>query len=257
MHKSLALFLISLALVLNGCAWLRTDEDETKDWSAQRFYSEAKEALNKKNYEEAIKYFEGLETRYPYGRYAQQAQLEIAYAYYKYGEPQSAIAAADRFIRLHPAHPHVDYAYYLKGLANFNTKRNLIDRLGGEPDLSDRDPKAARQSFEALRELVTRFPQSRYAADATQRMTYLLNALARHDIRVARYYLRRGAYVAVVNRSKYVIEHYQRVPAVEDALGLMATAYQKMGLVELATDAMRVLKKNFPNSRYLADVGLL
>lgn len=252
MRRFLPLLAFALALLVQGgCAWLPKGDDETQGWSARQFYEAAKKALDGGDYEDAIKYYEGLEARYPYGRYAQQGQLEIAYAYYKYGEPESAVAAADRFIQLNPDHPHVDYAYYLKGLAHFNTKRNIIDRLAGAPDLSDRDPQGVRAAFEAFKTLVTRFPNSRYADDARHRLNYLLNSLARHDIRVAEYYFRRGAYVAVVNRCKYVIEHYPRAAAVEDALGLMARAYRKMGLDRLAADALRVLKHNYPNSRYL------
>ncbi len=257
MRRALLPLLFAAALLLPaGCAWLPKGGDDTQGWSARQFYNAARQALDEGDYEDAIKYYEGLEARYPYGRYAQQAQLEIAYAYYKYGEPESAVAAADRFIQLHPDHPHVDYAYYLKGLAHFNTKRNILDRFAGSPDLSDRDPQGVRAAFKAFKALVTRYPDSRYAEDARHRLNYLLNALARHDIRVAEYYFRRGAYVAVVNRCKYVIENYQRAAAVEDALGLMARAYRRMGLDRLAADTLRVLKKNFPTSPYLGHKDL-
>jgi len=257
MSTRLLILFCCATLSLGGCSWWksRISENEPKHWTVEHYYDEAKSALDRKDYEEAIKLFEGLEARYPYGPYSEQAQLEVAYAYYKYGEPQSAVNAADRFIRLHPTHPAVDYAYYLKGLAHFNTKRNLIDRLGGEPDLSDRDPGAARKAFEAFQDLVTRFPESRYAADARQRMVYLLNALARHDLRVARFYVERKAYVAAINRCKHVVENYQNAPAVEDALGLMMQTYRTMGLPELAADAERVLRTNFPNSAYLSGTG--
>ncbi len=240
-----------LAFTFTGCASWSTDKDDTKDWSPQRLYNAAKSALANKDYEQAIKYYESIEARYPYGPFAEQAQIEVAYAYYKSEEPASAVAAADRFIRLHPTHPNVDYVYYLKGLANFNDRRGLLDRFGGDPDLSDRDPKAAREAFNTFRELATRFPDSKYAADARARMAYLLNALAKHDVLVAKYYVRRGAYVAAVNRCQYVVEHYQRTPAVEDALGVMLEAYTRMGMADLAHDTQRVLEKNFPGSRYL------
>lgn len=257
MRRFPVLLLLSFALAVTGCSWIHNQDNKTKNWSAEQFYQAGKSAISNGNYEKAIKYFEQLESRYPYGPYAEQAQLEVAYAYYKSGEAESAVAAADRFIRLHPTHPHVDYAYYLKGLANFNTKRSMLDRLGGEPDMSDRDPDAAKQAFNALRELVTRFPNSRYVPDARQRMAYLLNALARHDVFVAKYYLSRGAYVAAVNRCRHVVEHYQNAPAVEDALGIMAIAYQKMKLPKLAHDTTRVLAKNFPNSHYLSEIKKL
>lgn len=239
-----------LVLTLAGCSLLPAQIDETKSWSASKLYSEAKAEMADGNYEKAIKYFEALEARYPYGRYATQAQLEIAYAYYKEGEPASAIAAADRFIRLHPNHPYVDYAYYLKGLANFNNP-DLLQSLAGQ-DMTERDPKAAREAFEAFKELVTRFPNSKYAPDATARMRYLANALASHEVHVASYYIKRGAYVAAANRAKGVIQDYPQTPATEEALAILAQAYDKMGMGKLRDDALRVLKKNFPNSVYLS-----
>lgn len=242
---------LAAALLLAGCGSLFTSEDETKTWSAQRLYSEAKDELNSGNYERAIKLFEQLEARYPYGRFAMQAQLEIAYAYYKDGEVAQAVQAADRFIRLHPNHPNVDYAYYLKGLAHFNTQSGFLARMGGQ-DLTERDPKAARDSFEAFRDLVTRFPESRYADDARARMLYLVNGLAMHEVHAARYYVRRGAYIAAVNRAKFALENYPQTPAVEDALAVMMTAYDAMGMTDLRDDTRRVLEKNFPKSEWLA-----
>jgi outer membrane protein assembly factor BamD len=239
-----------LLAALAGCGLLPEQIDETKDWSAQRLYTAAKSELAEGNYERAIKLFERLEARYPYGPYAQQAQLEVAYAYYKDNEPASAIAAADRFIKLYPNHPHVDYAYYLKGLANFVEERGLLAGLGSQ-DMSERDPKAARESFDAFKELVTRFPDSKYTADALARMRYLVNALASHEVHVARYYFKRGAYVAAANRGKYVVEHYPQAPALEEALYLMAMSYDRLDLPDLRDDALRVLKHNFPNSPYL------
>jgi outer membrane protein assembly factor BamD len=248
MRRILAPMLLLAALA--GCGLLPEQIDETKDWSAQRLYTAAKSELAEGNYERAIKLFERLEARYPYGPYAQQAQLEVAYAYYKDNEPASAIAAADRFIKLYPNHPHVDYAYYLKGLANFVEERGLLAGLGSQ-DMSERDPKAARESFDAFKELVTRFPDSKYTPDALARMRYLVNALASHEVHVARYYFKRGAYVAAANRGKYVVEHYPQAPALEEALYLMAMSYDRLDLPDLRDDALRVLKHNFPNSPYL------
>lgn len=243
-----------LALVLvatvAACSKFNDVALEREDWSVQKYYNEAKRELNNKRYGDAIELYQELEAKYPYGPLSEQAQIEIIYAYYKDEEPAQALAAANRFIRLHPTHPNVDYAYYLKGLVNFVEHKNFVDQILGGKDLSDRDPQAAKESFAAFRELVQKFPKSRYAQDGRQRMIYLLNALAKHDIHVADYYLRRGAYVAVVNRCKYVIENYQNTPAVEDALGMMMIAYEKMGMNDLAQDARRILKTNFPNSRY-------
>lgn len=240
-------FALFLALAFfSGCSWLPEPKDETEGWSASRIYSAGKNALNEGDYETAVRYFEILESRYPFGRYAQQAQLEVAYAYYKYDEPESAIAAADRFIKLHPRHPHVDYAYYLKGLANFNRNSGLVERLFPQ-DPSTRDPASARQAFFDFRELVQKYPQSRYAQDAAKRMHYLRNNLAQHEVNVAKYYLRRGANVAAANRAEYVVEHYDGSAMVPEALTVMSEAYRNMDMEQLAADAERVLNANYPN----------
>jgi len=181
----------------------------------------------------------------------------VAYAYYKDEEMSSAISAAERFIRQYPTHAHVDYAYYLKGLASLDEERNFLERWLTDIDLSDRDPKALRAAYDSFRELVERFPKSQYADDAFARLNYLRNALAMSELHAARYYFKRGAYVAVVNRCKEVIEHFQRTPAIEEALGLQAMAYKKLGLERLMTDTVRVLEKNFPNSAYLGKVRAL
>ena len=227
MLRSLA---VILALLLGGCGLLPDVADETAGWSADKLYTQAKEAMGDGAYDKAIKYFEKLEARYPYGRYAQQAQLEVAYAYYKQAEHASAIAACDRFIRLHPNHPNVDYAYYLKGLVNFNEDLGLLGHVSMQ-DLTERDPKAARESFDAFKELVTRFPDSKYTPDATARMNYLVNALASHDVHVARYYLRRGAYVAAANRAQKAVSTYPGAPANEEALFVMIKAYDALAML--------------------------
>jgi outer membrane protein assembly factor BamD len=243
----------SLALVfgvLVGACGLFPDVDETKGWPAEQLYSEAKDRLNNGQYEDAIKYYEKLEARYPYGRYAQQAQLEIAYAYYKDQEPAQAVTAAERFIKLHPNHPNVDYAYYLKGLANFNDNLGILGHIGDQ-DMTERDPKATRLAFDAFKELATRFPDSRYTADAIARMSYLVNALAAHEIHVARYYMRRGAYVAAANRAQFTLKTYPRAPANEEGLVILVQAYDALALNDLRDDAERVMKKNYPDSKYL------
>ncbi|MRR49391.1 MAG: outer membrane protein assembly factor BamD [Rhodocyclaceae bacterium] len=250
--RSLAVILVSLvALTLAGCGLLPDQADETAGWSANKLYSEAKGSMSDGGYDKAIKYFEKLESRYPYGRYAQQAQLEVAYAYYKQNEIASAIAACDRFIRLHPGHPNVDYAYYLKGLVNFNEDLGLLGHVSMQ-DLTERDPKAAKESFDAFKDLVTKFPESKYAADATARMKYLINALASHEVHVADYYMRRSAYVAAVNRAQTAIKTYPDAPANEKALFIMVKAYDLMGMNDLRDDAERVMRKNFPKSEYYA-----
>jgi outer membrane protein assembly factor BamD len=240
-------FLLTLTLI--GCAGF-APKDETVGWPADKLYNEAHEAMQDGNYEKAVKYYEILEARYPYGRYAQQAQIEIAYAYYKDEEAASAIAAADRFIKLHPNHPNVDYMYYLKGLANFIENTGFFKKLSGQ-DTSERDPKSTQDSFQAFKELVTLFPNSKYTPDAIARMKFLSNALATHEVRVANYYYRRKAYVAAVNHAQLVIQNYQQAPATEEAMALIVRSYDALGIKDLRDDAKRVLDKNFPNSVYL------
>jgi outer membrane protein assembly factor BamD len=253
MRRSLTLFLI---LLLSACGLLPKTVQDSKNWSASKYYSEAKTELNEGNYAGAVKLFEQLEARYPYGRYAQQAQLEIAYAYYKDNEQASAIAAAERFIKLHPNHSNVDYAYYLKGLANFNDDLGLMGIVTEKilnQDMSERDPKASRESFENFKELVTRFPKSKYTPDAVQRMKHLVNVVALNEVQVARYYMKRGGYIAAANRAQYALKEYPQTPATEEALFIMVKAYDALGMTDLRDDAARVMQRNFPQSRFLAD----
>jgi len=246
-----ALLLIAGSLLwLAGCKSTGEKEyDETRNWSAERLYTEAKSELTGGDYKKASTYYEKLIARFPYGRYAQQAQLDLGYAYYRDNEPAKALSAADAFIKLYPDHPNVDYAYYLKGLVNFHQDLGLFTPIANQ-DMSERDPRGARESFEAFREVVTRFPNSRYAADAYARMRYLVNAMAGNEVRVAAYYLRRQAYVAAVNRAQYVLTNYPDTPAIEQALIVMVKAYDAMGLTELRESADRTLKLNFPKTNY-------
>ena len=242
MKRSLAILAL---LLVAACA---TNFDETKDWGPERIYSAARDELDGKNYQKAVGYYEKLESRYPYGRYAQMAQIESAYAYWKDNENAQALAACDRFIKMHPDHPNVDYAYYLKGRINFNDDMGIMGYLTVK-DMTERDPRAAQDAFDAFRELVSRFPQSRYAADARARMNYLVNALASAEVNVAEYYLRRGAYVAAVNRAQYALTNYPRAPAIERALAVLVQAYDAMGLTQLRDDANRMLSANFPQTK--------
>lgn len=237
---------VLVVVTLAGCSSWGKKPDPTKGWTAQQLYAAANEKLESGDFETAIDYFEKLESRYPFGVLAQQAQLEIAYAYYKYDEPDSAVAAAERFIKLHPQHSSVDYAYYLKGLTNFNRGRGLLDRFIPK-DQSQRDPSAALDAFRDFEEVTSRFPASKYAPDAAQRMVFLKNSLAAHELHVSRYYIRRGAYVAAANRAKHVVENYQETPSVPEALVLMTEIYKTMGLDDASQDALRVLKLNFPD----------
>ncbi len=250
--SSIVLILV-LFLGVVGCSLLPETKDETIGWSAQRLYSSAKSAMNDGDYEKAIEYYESLEARYPFGKFAQQALIDIAYAYYRSDEPESAIATLDRFLHTYPRHPNVDYAYYLKGLVNFNRGKGLVERYLPQ-DASQRDPGAALQSFQDFSELARRFPDSRYTKDSAQRMLYLRNNLARYEVHVADYYMRRGAYVAAANRAKYVIENYQRAPAVPDALVIMAKAYKVLELNDLSSGALRVMKLNYPDHPGIVEV---
>jgi outer membrane protein assembly factor BamD len=238
-----ALAALILVALLAGCGLLK--EDEHKDWTAEQFYKAAKEQLDQHNWESASKLYEQLESRYPYGRFAQQAQIEIAYAYYKQGETAQAVAAAEKFVKLHPNHPNVDYALYIKALSNFKEDMGVLGRWIKQ-DLAERDPKAARESFEGFKELVTRFPDSRYAEDSRRRMAYLIEALARHELQVARYYLSRGAPLAAANRAQDAITHFPNSDTRRDALEVMVDSYDRMGLKELRDDTKKVLAKNYP-----------
>ena len=239
------------ALLVGGCSSLPGGgKDETANWTAEQLYKEAHGALSEGNYTRAIKLFETLETRFPYGRYAQQAILESAYANYRAGETAAAVAACDRFIRTYPNHPNVDYAYYLKGLVNFREDQGLLGYVY-ELDLSEREPKAMRESFAAFNELVTKFPDSRYTGDSLDRMRYLTNALATYEVKVGEYYYNRGAYIAAVNRAQGVLVTYPRTQANERALVLLIEGYDKLGLVQLRDDSQKILERTFPQSPYL------
>ncbi len=235
-------YILVLALLLSaGCS--TTPEDPLDKLSANDLYTQAKKALDGGDYATAINTFEKLETRFPFGKFAQQAQLEIAYAYYKFDEPESAIATLDRFIRTNPGNSNLAYAQYLKGMVNYTRGASIIDRFASrEP--SDRDTRVLRDSFNDFTQLVKLYPKSRYAEDASQRLVYLHNNLAQYEIKVANYYLKRGAYVAAVNRAKYVVENYQRTPAAQDAVQIMVRGYTLLGMQDLANDAQKILELN-------------
>jgi outer membrane protein assembly factor BamD len=247
--KILKFISVALVFCVSACGLLPDKIDDTKNWSAGKLYSEARDELASGGYDRAIQYFEKLESRYPFGTYAQQAQMEIAYTYYRKGEQPQALAAVARFIKLHPNHPNVDYMYYLRGLISFNDKLGMFDFLSRQ-DATERDPKAARDAFDAFKELSERFPDSAYTKDALLRMKYLVNAMAQNEVHVAGYYYRRGAYLAAANRAQTAVREYRQAPAVEEALFIMARSYDELGLNELRDDAERVLRSNYPNSDF-------
>jgi len=251
MQKKLSVVAATVVLFsLSACGLLPERSDESRGWSATKLYSEAKDEQSSGNYERSVQLFERLESSYPFGTYAQQAQMEIAYSHYKAQDQAQALAAVERFIKLHPNHPNVDYMYYLRGLVNFNDSVGLLNFIY-EQDPAERDPKATREAFAAFKALAEKFPNSKYTPDAIDRMKYLINAMAQYEVYVARYYFRRGAYLASINRAQGVLTDYADSPAIEEALAIMIKGYDKMGNVVLRDDAKRVFDKNFPQSKLL------
>lgn len=243
-------FALLAAGLITGCA--SHNEDKTAGWTPDKIYSEARDELNGGAYDKAVPLLEKLEGRAAGTPLAQQAQLDKAYAQYKGGDRAQAIATLDRFLKLHPASPAIDYALYLKGLVNFNENLGLFSWLS-QQDLSERDQKAAKDSLEAFRELITRFPNSRYSIDASQRMTYIINSLAQYEVHVARYYFQRGAYVAAIARAQHAVSEYQNVPAAEEGLYILIRSYDALGMMQLRDDAQRVMSASYPTSSYIKD----
>ena len=243
------ILLISTVAATAGCGYFQSqshrDREEAK-WPEDRLYYAAKDRLDSGSCTGAIEYYEKLQSRYPFGVYTQQSQLELAYCYYRTDYPGEAVATIDRFIKLYPSHPHMAYAYYLRGLINFGRGFGLTERYLPR-DQSQRDPGAIMNSFQDFAELIKRFPDSIYVEDSQLRMRHLRNRLAQHEVNVANYYMRRGAFVAAANRARYVVENYQQAPAMPEALVLMAKSYKVLELNELAGDALRVLELNYPN----------
>jgi outer membrane protein assembly factor BamD len=246
------LLLIIASLFLAACS--SQDTSETKQSTEKAYYEAAQRALKTSNWDLAITHLQGLEEYFPFGVYAEQAQLELIYAYYRNFEPEASTASADRFIRLHPQHHNVDYAYYMKGLTSFTESSGMFERFI-PTDLTMRDPGSARQSFAHFSQLLARFPKSTYAGDARKRMIYLRNLLARYEIHVANYYIERGAYVGAANRGRYVTENFQQTPAIPDALAVMIQSYHHLNLVDLGDNAVATLKQNYPEHPALNEDG--
>ena len=246
MKKHYLLFIFILT-VLSGCSTLNTDPipDPEESWNVERIYSEATKALENEDYANAIKYYSLIEARFPFGEYAQQSLMDSAYTHYKSDEPEKALSTIDRFIRVYPLNPKLDYAIYLRGLINFTRDVGIIEKYIPR-DETQRDPGSAYIALQDFTKLINRYPTSEYSEDASQRIVYLRNRLAQHEVNVAHFYLRRGAYIAALNRGKYVIENYQRTPAMPEALALTARAYKILGLQDLSDDAIRVLEINYP-----------
>ena len=233
-----------LALLLAACSG--NDKEIDPNLTEAELYQKANSNMQDGRYDKSVEYYQALEARYPFGSYSDQAQLNIIYAYYESGEHEAAGAAADRFVRLHPQHPQVDYAYYLRGLSSFVENQGVLERFM-PTDMTHRDPGAARKSFAEFNDLLTRFPNSQYAPDARKRMVFLRNLLARYEIHVANYLFKRGAWLAAANRGRYVVENFQGAPAMPDALAVMVQAYYLMELDDLSDKALTVLKANYPD----------
>lgn len=245
------LSLLFLALAIAACG-RGGRQDKTETLPVDKMYETARQGLNNGNYDRAIRYYQRLIARFPFGLYTEQAQLELAYAQYRGKKHDEALSTLDRFLKTYPTHSKADYAQYLRGIVNFYREGHFLGRYV-DLDAADRDLNATRQSFTDFAKLVRDYPDSRYAADARQRMIYLRNTLARHEIKVAGYYLRRHAYVATINRCKYVLENYQQAPESGDALALMVEAYERLGEQQLADDTRRVLELNHPDHTFLTD----
>ncbi len=247
-----------LAVVAATALWLaacsNTPKDETARWTAEKLYSEARDEMSAGNFERAGNLFERLEGRATGTLLSQQAQLERAYVMYRTAERAQALSILERFIKLHPTSPALDYALYLQGLVNFNDNLGILGSLARQ-DLSERDQQASRDAFQSFKQLVDQFPNSRYAEDARLRMNYIVNALANYEVHVARYYFRRGAYVAAANRAQQAVQDFQQSPATEEALSIMVNSYAQLGMTDLSDDARRVLVKNFPNSSFAGGRG--
>lgn len=244
---------LAASCLVAGCG--TTNKDETSGWSNDKLYSEAKDEAANGNYERAAKLFERLEGRAAGTLLAQQAEIEHAYVLYKTGEKAQALQILERFLKLHPTSAAADYALYLQGLVNFNDNLGLLGSIANQ-DLSERDQQASRDAFQSFKQLVEQFPQSRYAEDAQVRMNYITNSLAQYEVHVARYYFRRGAYVAAANRAQQTVQEFQQSPSIEEALFIMMRSYEKLGLTQLHDDAQRVLRQNFPTSPFLTAEGL-
>lgn len=244
----------SALLSLSACGLLPNKSDENKNVSASKLYADAQDEMAGGHYEAAIKLYERLESNYPFGTYAAQAQMEIAYAHYKANDQAEALAAVERFIKLHPNHPNVDYMYYLRGLINFNDQIGFLSFIYAQ-DPTERDPKATREAFAAFKELVDKFPNSKYAPDSILRLNYLIDAMASYEVHVANYYYRRGAYLASLNRAQSAVTQFSQSASREEALFIMIRCYDKLGMFDLRDDTQRLFTANYPNSRFLGGKG--
>jgi outer membrane protein assembly factor BamD len=248
------ILLTSTLVIFVGCSSAPVDEDVDlvlRNGSAQSLYQDAKEKMKLGNFNAATETLSALDSRFPFGPLSHQVQLDLIYGYYKTGKVDEALATIDRFTRLNPNHSDVDYALYMRGLTNMEVDNNLFQELVGI-DRSDRDPSNSRQAFSDFRRLIEKFPNSKYSADAQKRMLHIKSRLAKYEIAIARYYMRRDAFVAAANRGRYVIEHYPDTRHVQEALEIMVECYDQLKLKELKNNAMKTLKLNYPESSFIS-----
>jgi len=245
---TIKIILIVLALVLTGCSSSEKEIDKVPDKSAQALFVDARQALDTGLYQKAIQILSAIDSRFPFGPISHQVQLDLIYAYYKSGNAAQGIALTDRFLRLNPNNPNIDYVYYMRALINVSTEENLFQDLAGI-DRSDRDPSASREAFADLKRIIDDFPQSKYAADARKRMIAIKSRLAQYELAVARFYLKRDAYASAANRGRYIVEYFSTSAEVEEALEIMIECYGKLGLDDLKTNAKQVLAVNYPNNK--------
>ncbi|MEI2415706.1 outer membrane protein assembly factor BamD [Orrella sp. JC864] len=246
------LLVAALCLLMAACGTRSADYDETANWTAEQLYQDAKAEISAGNWSAARTRLTSVEARYPFGVYAQQALVDLAYVNWRDNEPEQALAAIARFQQQYPNHPGNDYMLYLKGLVNFTPPSAFMSSVTRQ-DPAERDPKGLRQSYDAFNELLQRYPDSRYADDARARLTWLVNTIAMNEVHVARYYYQRDAYVAAINRAQTVITDFEGAPAAEEALYILTLAYDRLGMTDLRDDARRVLQANYPNSRFVAE----
>lgn len=250
--RKVAPLLAGAMLSLAGCSSSDTEEQAVlANMGAQQMYEKAKRSMEAGNFSNAAATLSSLDSRYPFGPLSHQVQLDLIYSYYKSGKPDEALATIDRFIRLNPNHSDVDYAFYMRGLTNMESDSNLFQELMNI-DRADRDPAKSRQAFDDFRRLIQQYPNSKYAADARKRMLHIKERLARYEIAIARFYMRREAYVAAANRGRYVIEHFPDSNQVQQALEIMVSSYEQLGLDELRENAMKTLKLNYPDSEFIS-----
>lgn len=246
---TLKIIIVSLSLLIVGCS--STDESDIEkvpDKSAQALFADAREALDNGLYTRAIQILSAIDSRFPFGPISHQVQLDLLYAYYKSSDPTLGLALADRFIRLNPQHQDIDYVYYIRGLINAGEEGNLFQDLAGI-DRSDRDPKSSREAFEDFKTVVTKYPNSKYAADSRKRMYGIKSRLAQYEISVAKFYMKRDAWASAANRGRYIVEYYSPTPEVEEALEIMVKCYEEMGLTDLRQNALQVLAANYPDNK--------